>query len=64
MTAVGQLWNRVTDRVRVAGRGRGAPPAIAALDIGTEVAKALVVSVEHDEEGRLVGIVRGSGRQR
>lgn len=40
------------------------PPAIAALDIGTEVAKALVLSVEHDPEGRLVGVVRGSGRQR
>ncbi len=64
MTAVGHLWSRVTDRVRSAGRGRGAPPAIASLDIGTEVAKALVLSVEHDAEGRLVGVVRGSGRQR
>ena len=64
MTPVRDLWSRVTDRVRSAARGRGAPPAIAALDIGTEYAKALVVSVEHDEEGRLVGMVRGSGRQR
>jgi len=63
VTGVGGLWGRVTDRVRKAGRG-GAPPAIAALDIGTEFAKALVVSVERDAEGRLVGIVRGSGRQR
>ena len=64
MTAVGHLWSRVTDRVRGAGRGRGAPPAIASLDIGTEFAKALVLSVERDEERRLVGVVRGTGRQR
>jgi cell division protein FtsA len=64
VAAVHELWGRVTDRVRRAARGGGGPPAIAALDIGTEVAKALVVTVEHDEEGRLVGVVRGSGRQR
>ena len=64
MTAVGHLWSRVTDRVRNAGRGRGAPPAIAALDIGTEYAKALVLGVERDDAGRLVGVVRGTGRQR
>jgi cell division protein FtsA len=63
VTAVGQLWGRVADRVRGAARGGGAP-AIAALDIGTEFAKALVVGVERDPEGRLVGVVRGSGRQR
>ncbi|MDQ2689063.1 MAG: rod shape-determining protein [Chloroflexota bacterium] len=63
MTAAGQLWIRVTDRIRRAGRGAPAP-AIAALDIGTEVAKALVVGVDRDDEGRLVGIVQGSGRQR
>ena len=63
MTRVGDLWGRVIDRVRHAGRG-GTPPAIAALDIGTEYAKALVISVERDASGRLVGIVRGSGRQR
>jgi cell division protein FtsA len=62
MTAVGQLWGRVADRVRSAARG-GSAPAIAALDIGTEFAKALVLSVERDE-GRLTGVVRGSGRQR
>jgi cell division protein FtsA len=45
-------------------RRRGSAPAIAALDIGTEFAKALVLSVEHDPEGRLVGVVRGSGRRR
>ena len=64
MTPVGDLWSRVTDRVRAATRGRSAPPAIAALDIGTEYAKVLVASVERDEAGRLVGIVRGSARQR
>jgi cell division protein FtsA len=64
VTAAGQLWTSVTDRLRRAGRGRGAPPAIAALDIGTEFAKALVLTVERDAEGRLTGVVRGSGRQR
>jgi cell division protein FtsA len=63
VTAVGQLWGRVADRVRSAARSGGAP-AIAALDIGTEFAKALVIDVERDAEGRLVGVVRGSGRQR
>jgi cell division protein FtsA len=64
VTPVGDLWSRVTDRVRAATRGRTPPPAIAALDIGTEYAKVLVASVERDEAGRLVGIVRGSARQR
>lgn len=64
MTAVQELRRRLTDRLRgAAGRG-GQPPAIAALDIGTEFAKVLVLTVEHDEAGRLVGVVRGSGRQR
>jgi len=63
VTAAGQLWVRVTDRLRRAGRGAN-PPAIAALDIGTEFAKALVIGVEQDAEGRLVGVVHGSGRQR
>jgi cell division protein FtsA len=63
VTAAGKLWNRVSDRVRRGVRG-ASPPAIAALDIGTEFAKALVVGVEHDEEGRLVGVVHGVGRQR
>ncbi len=40
------------------------PPTIAALDIGTEFAKALVMRVERDAEGRLVGMIQGSGRQR
>ena len=63
MTAVGQLWGRVAGRVRGTSRS-GAIPAVAALDIGTEYAKALVVGVEHDLEGRIVGVVRGSGRER
>ncbi|HEU4863072.1 MAG TPA: cell division FtsA domain-containing protein [Candidatus Limnocylindria bacterium] len=63
VTAAEQLWNRVSDRLWRGIRG-GAPPAIAALDIGTEFAKALVVGVEHDAEGRLVGVVHGTGRQR
>ena len=63
VTGVAQLWGRVTDRVRSAARG-GTPPAIAALDIGTEFAKALVVTVERDFGGRLIGTVRGTGRTR
>ena len=63
MTAVQQLWGRVSDLVRGSGRP-GRSTTIAALDVGTEFAKALVVTVEHDAEGRLVGIVRGVGRQR
>ncbi len=58
---------QLRDRVRVLFRSAARPggsPAIAALDIGTEFAKALVLSVERDAEGRLGGIVRGSGRQR
>jgi cell division protein FtsA len=63
VTAVQQLWGRVTDRLRTAARSNGAA-TIAALDIGTEFAKALVLTVERDASGRLVGVVRGSGRQR
>ena len=64
MTAVRQLRRRLIDRLRIASRSSGPPPAIAALDIGTEFAKALVLSVERDESGLLVGVVRGTGRQR
>ena len=60
MTSVAGVWSRVTGRVRSAGLG--AAPAIAALDVGTEYAKALVATVERDEHGRLMAIVRGSGR--
>jgi cell division protein FtsA len=62
----------VQDRLRslverltgVGGRSPAGPPALVALDVGTEFAKALVVAIGPDEEGRLVGSVRGSGRQR
>jgi len=62
----------VQDRLRslverltgVGGRSAAGPPALVALDVGTEFAKALVVAIGPDEEGRLVGTVRGSGRQR
>ena len=49
---------------RVGGRPAAGPPALVALDVGTEFAKALVVAITPDEQGRLVGSVRGSGRQR
>ncbi len=58
------MWGRVTDRLRSVTRSDGRQPAIAALDIGTEFAKALVLTVEHDEAGRLVGLVGGTGRRR
>ena len=48
----------------VGGRSSAGPPALVALDVGTEFAKALVVAIGPDEEGRLIGSVRGSGRQR
>jgi cell division protein FtsA len=62
----------VQDRLRslverltgVGARSAAGPPALVALDVGTEFAKALVVAIGPDEEGRLVGSVRGSGRQR
>ena len=57
------VWGRVADRIRGMARG-GASPAIAALDIGTEFAKALVLSVDRDPSGHLSGVVLGSGRQR
>ena len=63
MTGVQRLWGRVADRLRIAARS-GRSPAIAALDIGTEFAKALVLAVESESDGRLVGVVHGSGRQR
>jgi len=50
--------------VRRGGRRSGEPPALVALDVGTEFAKALVVGVAPDAEGRVVGTVRGAGRHR
>jgi len=59
-----RLRSLVERLTRVGGRSAGGPPALVALDVGTEFAKALVVAITPDEEGRLVGSVRGSGRQR
>jgi cell division protein FtsA len=59
-----RLRSVVERLTRGAGRQPAGPPALVALDVGTEFAKALVVSIAPDEEGRLVGSVRGSGRQR
>jgi cell division protein FtsA len=54
---------------RVAGRAAGRlrreqAPALVALDVGTEFAKALVVGLEPRPDGGVVGVVRGVGRQR
>lgn len=59
-----RLRSLVERLTRVGGRPSSGPPALVALDVGTEFAKALVVAITPDEEGRLVGSVRGSGRQR
>jgi cell division protein FtsA len=66
VASVQRLWGRLAGRLRLPARagGDGRQAAIAALDVGTEFAKALVVSVEPDEEGRLRGVVRGAGRRR
>jgi cell division protein FtsA len=59
------LLGRVVDRLPGSRRGQdGQAGAIAALDVGTEFAKALVVTPERGPEGALVGAVRGVGRQR
>jgi cell division protein FtsA len=58
------LLGRVVERARGGRAGaNGRPSAIAALDIGTEFAKALVVTPEPGPDGRVVGVVRGVGRQ-
>jgi len=53
---------------RLAGRGdarsSNGSSGLVALDVGTEFAKVLVVSVSPGPDGKLVGWVRGSGRQR
>ena len=59
-----RLRSLVERLIRVGGRSAAGPPALVALDVGTEFAKALVVAITPDEVGRLVGSVRGSGRQR
>ncbi len=59
------LLGRVVDRLPGSRRGQdGQAGAIAALDVGTEFAKALVVTPERGPDGALVGAVRGVGRQR
>ncbi len=55
---------RLTGWLRRTNAQPGGPSGLVALDVGTEFAKALVVEVAPDGEGRLSGIVRGSGRQR
>jgi len=59
------LLGRVVNRLP-GGRRRqdGQSGAIAALDVGTEFAKALVVAPERGPDGALVGVVRGVGRER
>jgi len=59
-----RLRSLVERLTRVGGRSAEGPAALVALDVGTEFAKALVVAIGPDEEGRLVGSVRGCGRQR
>lgn len=58
------MLGRVMDRIREAGGLRNGPPAIVALDIGTELAKALIVTAEPRADGSIGGIVRGSARRR
>lgn len=54
---------------RVAGRAAGRlrreqAPALVALNVGTEFAKALVVGLEPRGDGGVTGLVRGVGRRR
>ncbi len=58
------LVGRVVDRLQSSRRGADSAGAIAALDIGTEFAKALVVTTEPGTDGALDGVVRGVGRRR
>ncbi len=62
-----QLLGRVAGRLGAMRRSRGGErqaPAIIALDVGTEFAKALVVGVETGSQGGVIGVVKGAGRQR
>ncbi len=68
---VTRLAGRVTHAARIARLARipglarnGAPQGFVSLDIGTELAKALVVGVEAGPDGELGGVVRGVGRRR
>ncbi len=59
------LVGRVVDRLQGSRRpDADANGTIAALDIGTEFAKALVVTTQPGEGGAIDGIVRGVGRRR
>jgi cell division protein FtsA len=64
MATVQQLVGRVVGRLQGSTRPRGVPTAITALDVGTEFAKALVVTSEAGPDGTVMGVVRGVGRQR
>jgi cell division protein FtsA len=55
---IGRMGQRMRDRQRARGL------AITALDIGTEYAKALVVTAQQGEDGSLDARVRGAGRRR
>lgn len=58
------LLGRVAGRVTAARMRREQTPALVALDVGTEFAKALVVALEPQGEAGTSGVVRGVGRQR
>ena len=63
--AVQELLGRVAGRVRSAtARGERVPAPIAALDVGTEFAKAVVVGLERDADRAFLGVVQGVGRRR
>lgn len=62
-----QLLGRVAERLGGMRRSRGGErqaPALVALDVGTEFAKALIVSLEPGPQGGVIGAVHGVGRQR
>jgi cell division protein FtsA len=58
------MIGRLMGRLREAGGMRNGPPAIVALDVGTEFAKALIVTAEPRPDGSIGGVVRGSARRR
>jgi len=59
---VGGVVERLRGMRRTAS-GRGLPVSLTALDVGTEFAKALTVSLGVEEAGT-IGVVHGVGRQR
>jgi cell division protein FtsA len=58
------LLGRVAGRVAAGRIRRERPAALVALDVGTEFAKAIVLALEPQPEGGMLGVVRGVGRQR